>query len=59
MSEIKDYIDNYSLYTEVDYRYADGAVRAKYDKMLTDRIDEIFSTGGRMSAEGVDLVNLK
>ena len=51
--EIKDYIDNYSLYTEVDYRYADGAVRARYDKMLTDRIDEILNSDSEITPEDV------
>ena len=51
--EIKDYIYNYKLYTELFYEYADGSLRAEYDKKLTDRIGQIMDSKSEVSPEDV------
>ncbi len=41
---IRDYINNYFLYSELDWREADDATLERYDSLLTDRINEILNS---------------
>ncbi|MBR4661454.1 MAG: S-layer homology domain-containing protein, partial [Clostridia bacterium] len=41
---IRDYISNYFLYTELDWREADDATIESYDTLLTNRVNEILNS---------------
>ncbi len=52
--EIRDYIENYFIYTELFYEEADETVRKGYDDLLVNRISEILCSESEVAPADVE-----
>ena len=50
---VRDYIFNYFLYSELDWRDADSATLEGYDSLLTDRISEIMNSKSEITPDDI------
>ena len=52
-AQCEDYLKNYYVYTDVEYAELDDATRDEYDKLLSDRINEILNSESEITPETI------